>query len=57
MSLAEGVTWTNIIWAFQSGEAANWHPLTWISHMIDCDLALDLNAGGHHLYESDFSHC
>ena len=46
--VTSGVTWTNIIWAFQSGEAANWHPLTWISHMIDCDL-YGLNAGGHHL--------
>ena len=46
--VTSGVTWTNIVWAFQSGEAANWHPLTWISHMIDCDL-YGLNAGGHHL--------
>ena len=46
--VTSGLTWTNIIWAFQSGEAANWHPLTWISHMMDCDL-YGLNPGGHHL--------
>jgi protein O-mannosyl-transferase len=46
--VTSGLTWTNIVWAFQSGEAANWHPLTWISHMMDCDL-YGLNPGGHHL--------
>jgi tetratricopeptide (TPR) repeat protein len=42
-----GLTWPGIIWAFKSGYAANWHPLTWISHMIDCQL-FDLNPAGHH---------
>jgi tetratricopeptide (TPR) repeat protein len=46
--ITSGLTWTNVVWAFQSGEAANWHPLTWISHMIDCDL-YGTNPGGHHL--------
>jgi len=36
-----------VIWAFQTGAAANWHPLTWISHMLDCQL-YGLNPGGHH---------
>ncbi len=43
-----GVTWSGIVWAFKSGYAANWHPLTWISHMVDCQL-FGLNAGDHHL--------
>jgi tetratricopeptide (TPR) repeat protein len=43
-----GLTWSGIVWAFQSGEAANWHPLTWISHMLDCQL-FGVNAAGHHL--------
>ena len=43
-----GLTWTNVVWAFQSGEQANWHPLTWMSHMVDCNL-FQLNPGGHHL--------
>jgi hypothetical protein len=42
-----GVTASNIAWAFKSGEASNWHPLTWISHMIDCSL-FGLNPAGHH---------
>jgi len=46
--VTSGLTWTNVIWAFQTGAAANWHPLTWISHMVDCDL-YGLNPGGHHL--------
>ena len=48
MHVTTGLTWTNVVWAFKTGEAANWHPLTWISHMIDCDL-YGLNPGGHHL--------
>src|SRR5271167_1891077 len=46
--ITSGLAWTNVVWAFKSGEAANWHPLTWMSHMIDCDL-YGLNPGGHHL--------
>ena len=46
--ITSGLTWTNTVWAFQSGEQANWHPLTWMSHMVDCDL-YELNPGGHHL--------
>lgn len=38
----------NIVWAFTSFHQANWHPLTWISHMVDCQL-FGLNAGWHHL--------
>jgi Flp pilus assembly protein TadD len=33
-----GLTWTNIKWAFTSGEQANWHPLTWLSLMLDAQL-------------------
>jgi tetratricopeptide (TPR) repeat protein len=43
-----GLTWPGIVWAFQSTDAANWHPLTWISHMADCQL-YGLNPAGHHL--------
>lgn len=43
-----GLTWPGTAWAFQSGDAGNWHPLTWLSHMVDCQL-YGLNAGGHHL--------
>jgi tetratricopeptide (TPR) repeat protein len=43
-----GLTWPGIVWAFENTEAANWHPLTWISHMLDCQL-FGLNPAGHHL--------
>jgi hypothetical protein len=46
--VTSGLTLTNVAWAFKSTEAANWHPLTWISHMIDCDL-YGVNPAGHHL--------
>ena len=35
-------------WAFTSFHAANWHPLTWLSHMADVDL-FGMNPGAHHL--------
>ena len=43
-----GLTWPGIVWAFTSGDAANWHPLTWISHMTDWQL-FGPNPAGHHL--------
>jgi tetratricopeptide (TPR) repeat protein len=45
--VTDGLTWPGIIWAFKSGYAANWHPLTWISHMLDCQL-FGLHPAGHH---------
>src|SRR6266478_5357233 len=41
-----GVTLTGLTWAFTTFYAANWHPLTWIAHMIDSQL-FGMNAGGH----------
>ena len=43
----KGLSWHGIVWAFQSNWASNWHPLTWISHMMDCSL-FGLKPGGHH---------
>jgi len=43
----KGLTWAGIKWAFTSFHASNWHPLTWLSHMADCEL-FRLNPGGHH---------
>ena len=45
--ITTGLSQANFIWAFTSGEAANWHPLTWLSHQLDCSL-FGLKAGGHH---------
>src|SRR6266436_4771743 len=42
-----GLTWSGIKWAFTTGYASNWHPVTWLSHMADCGL-FRLNPGGHH---------
>jgi tetratricopeptide (TPR) repeat protein len=41
-----GVTSAGLVWAFTTFYATNWHPLTWISHMIDCQL-FGMNAGRH----------
>lgn len=42
-----GLTLANIRWAFTSSEQSNWHPVAWLSHMLDCQL-FGLNAGAHH---------
>jgi len=43
-----GITWHGMVWAFTHIHSQNWHPLTSISHMLDCQI-FGLNAGGHHL--------
>jgi Tfp pilus assembly protein PilF len=43
-----GLSWNNIVWAFRSTVEANWHPLTWISHMVDVQL-FGLNPKWHHV--------
>jgi protein O-mannosyl-transferase len=43
-----GLGWSTIHWAFTSIYAANWHPLTWLSHALDYQL-FALNPAGHHL--------
>jgi tetratricopeptide (TPR) repeat protein len=45
----EGLTLHNIYVAFSQPHAANWHPITWISHMIDCQLFTLRRPGAHHL--------
>ena len=44
----KGITPDSAAWAFTSGYAANWHPLTWLSHMLDVTL-FGLDPAGHHL--------
>jgi tetratricopeptide (TPR) repeat protein len=46
--VARGLTLKGIIWAFTGVHANNWHPMTWLSHMLDCQL-YGLHPGGHHL--------
>src|SRR5271170_8144632 len=43
----QGLTLETLRWALTSMEFSNWHPLTWMSHALDCEL-FGLDAGGHH---------
>jgi tetratricopeptide (TPR) repeat protein len=51
----QGLTAEAVGWAFTTGQQSNWHPLTWLSHMLDCQL-FGLQPRGHHL-TSLFFHC
>jgi len=44
----DGLTWDGVRWALGATHAANWHPLTWLSHMADVQL-FGLDPGPHHL--------
>jgi tetratricopeptide (TPR) repeat protein len=43
-----GLTMPGVAWVFSTNHASNWHPLTWLSHMLDWQL-WGGKAGGHHL--------
>ena len=43
-----GLTAEGIVWAFTSSHSSNWHPVTWLSHMVDCQF-YDLRPCGHHV--------
>ena len=47
-NVQKGLTIDSFVWAFTTGHQANWHPLTWLSHMFDYEL-YGLNPAGHHL--------
>jgi hypothetical protein len=42
-----GLTWEGFLWAFTQPHAANWHPITWLSHMLDSQLFGPSPAGPH----------
>ena len=42
-----GLTWDTVKWSFTTFHAGYWHPLTWLSHALDCQL-FGLNPAGHH---------
>ena len=44
----QGLTWQGARWAMTALEGGSWHPLTWLSHMVDVQL-FGLNPSGHHL--------
>jgi protein O-mannosyl-transferase len=47
-TVCAGLTWWGVEWSFVDRQANNWHPLTWLSHMLDCQL-FGLHAGGPHM--------
>ncbi len=44
----QGLSWAGITWAFRAVYGSNWHPLTWLSHMLDCQI-FGADAEGPHL--------
>jgi protein O-mannosyl-transferase len=46
--VARGLTWDGIVWAVSDGHAGNWHPVTWLSHMLDVQF-YGLKAGPQHV--------
>lgn len=42
-----GVTWNTVVWAFETSEASDWHPITWLSHALDCQI-FGLDPAGPH---------
>jgi tetratricopeptide (TPR) repeat protein len=46
-NVQSGLTADGVSWAFRTFHAANWHPVTWLSHMVDVEL-FGMNPGGHH---------
>jgi protein O-mannosyl-transferase len=44
----KGLSFETVSWAVTSTQAANWHPVTWISHALDCEF-YGLDPHGHHL--------
>src|SRR5262249_31127240 len=48
-----GLKWENVVWAFHTSHASNWHPLTWLSHILDWQFFGD-NPGAQHLVNVGF---
>jgi tetratricopeptide (TPR) repeat protein len=46
--VSAGLGWAGVRWAFSAFWSSNWHPLTWLSHMLDVQL-FGMNPGAHHL--------
>ena len=49
MNVRQGLTAQGLEWALTSGYGGNWVPLTWVSHMLDCQF-FGLDSGWHHLH-------
>jgi len=49
LHVQRGLSWSTVKWAFTTFAAANWHPVTWLSHAMDFQL-FALNPVGHHAH-------
>lgn len=47
-AVCRGISWYGLAWSVVDAHASNWHPITWLSHMLDCQL-FGLQPGAHHL--------
>ncbi|MGA2966012.1 MAG: tetratricopeptide repeat protein [Terriglobales bacterium] len=47
LQVRAGLTWNTVVWAFHTSETSNWHPITWLSHALDCQL-FGLHSAGPH---------
>lgn len=46
-NVTRGLSWQGVIWAFTKTHSGNWHPVTTLTHMLDCHV-YGVNAAGHH---------
>jgi len=46
--VAKGLTWSGVTWALQTGYFSNWHPVTWLSYMLDAQI-YGMSSGGFHV--------
>ncbi len=47
LHVQSGLSWDTVVWSFQTYAVGTWHPLTWLSHALDCQL-FQLEPRGHH---------
>src|SRR5579863_1559704 len=47
LKMQEGLTWSTFTWAIRTFDDSNWHPLTWFSHALDCQM-FGIDPAGHH---------
>ena len=47
LQVQNGLRWSTFAWAIKTFDDSNWHPLTWISHAVDCQM-FGIDPAGHH---------
>ena len=47
LQVQSGLNWDTVVWSFRTFDVGTWHPLTWLSHALDCQL-FQLEPRGHH---------